>query len=326
MQNAFLKSILVFWGLVSVAFFGHCQRLDITRVFTPRALITSEYVLPNQSDSNPFSLFKNQFNATIPIHSKFQVDAKMSRMKSLKDWKKVVKVDAHQVLWQLGAGYREVQAFGVQNKVIQASTGLMGVTYTRKLKVLFYVANVGIQESEKTLSQFSVNATGVLGIAKIKKLKHVFLYGLVGTYQFERPFIIPFIGGMIKLSKHAQLTCILPAQLKMTVKVKDNFAIDFGAYVNGLAFGLPNQKEISQKDVFNFGAIRAAAQIKKKFSNRFSVYLESGWEFWNRHSLSTQGEFFVTSFGGNHLYAKLSVFLALKESVLKSDIGNFGID
>lgn len=326
MKNACHKPTLLFFCSVFLVFSGFGQRLDIARVFTPRALITSEYAFPNQSDSLPFSFFKNQFNATIPVHSKFQVDAKLSRMKSLKDWKKIVKVQAHQVLWQIGAGYRDVNAFGVTNRVFQASTGLMGVTYRRKLNVLFYVANVGVQESERTLSRFSLNATGVLGIAKIKKLKHVFLYGLVGTYQFGRPFIVPFLGGMIKFSKHVQLTCILPAQLKMTVKIKDGFALDFGAYVNGVAFGLPNQQELNQKDVFNFGALRTAAQVKKKFSNRFSMYLESGFEFWNRQTISTQGQMLESSFAGTHPYGKVSIFLTLKESVLKSDIGNFGID
>lgn len=154
---------------------------------------------------------------TVPVHRKLSVSAQLDL--TAKSWRELlersVRIRASQVLLTGHYGARDLRMAEVLDgprTLHGASLGLMGITLDRRLRVVFWSAQVHVNEEDRTFAGTVPRFTGLVGRMKVKGLRRNTLYGVAAGYSDGLAVPVPFYGGTTPLGKEVVLQYVLPLQ------------------------------------------------------------------------------------------------------------------
>lgn len=286
------KYALLFMLAASGPAFGQSFDLEqFEQVFRPRLRLDGRW-LPRTDLNNPHSRLEDRSGAatlTFPIARTFSANLQLDLTSD--SWKEMllngVRVRASQVMGSLKYGYREVSitdnTVGLQpdpRSLHTASVGLMGISLTKKFRILFWNVNVNISEENETLSDPAIRFSGMVGKMKVKGLHKQFYYGLVLVYSDGISLPLPFIGGQARLAKKLYFNYTLPVQVAIAYKPKASTVFQAGVGVDAWRSGVNGAPYVQeQRANLNYQAVRGFVSARKKLNNTFVLRGEVGYAF-----------------------------------------------
>lgn len=216
---------------------------------------------------------------TFPIHSTFNVNAKLDLTADniVELLKNGVRVRASQVMGNLRYGTQQVlfdEALGEARTLHTASIGALGVSLTKRYRILFWSLNVNVSEEERTFDKAVPRFGGVIGKMKVKGLRKQFFYGLAASFTDGLTLPVPFVGGSAPIGKKWSFNYVLPLQASFGWKVSGSTRLNFGAGLEANRSGL----ELGdQRYNMNYGGLRTFASARHKLSRHFGLRAEVGY-------------------------------------------------
>ncbi|GEM_PF-3260305 len=314
---------------------GISQFFDFN-LFKPSVNATAQQLFYNGYDSTSLGVSDVQVSTLIPIRKKFDVDIDFSNVfksKGIKSaFKNMVKPKFTQTFARFGAGYRilESNTFNGPQELYNFSAGITGIRLQMrelKFRFLFYSVNVRLQEQLGKYGGISPSVSGLIGSARIIDFRTGLFYGAYGNYFGGRFFPAPVIVLYHKLSRKSSFLLAFPYQVQYSfdaAKVRQSFT----ASVNGLSTGIHNDSILPQvpDDRLNFaqGSFRFSTQSRFKLAKKTFLYLEAGWQDFNRAQYFKGYEVINSySFLGN-VFIKARLTLVFSRSLFNSSV--FDID
>lgn len=227
---------------------------------------------------------------TFPIHSTFNVNAKLDLTAgSIGELlKNGVRVRASQVMGNIRYGARQVvfdEALGDTRMLHTASIGALGISLTKKYRVLFWSVNANISEEDRTMDRAVPRFTGLIGQVKVKGLRRQFFYGLAGSVSDGLAFPIPFIGGAAPIGKKWSFNYVLPLQVSLGWKADGRTRLNMGLGLDGSRSGIDALTLSGTSRLnMNYTALRAFVNVRHRLTAHFVLRAEAGYAL--RHRVS----------------------------------------
>ena len=228
---------------------------------------------------------------TFPIHSTFNLNARLDlRAESVGDLlKNSVRVRASQVMGTVRYGTRQVM-FGEGGKDLRtlhtASAGALGVSLTKRFRVLFWSVNVNVSEEDRTMDRAVPRFGGLIGKMKVKGLRRQFFYGLAAGYSDGLFLPVPFIGGSAPMGDRWSFNYVLPLQAALVWKTGARTRITAGAGFDGNRSGL----EVGdQRYNLSHAGLKTFVNVRHKLSDHFALRAEFGYMMRQRLNLGLRG-------------------------------------
>lgn len=260
------------------------------QLFRPRLRVEGRWIPETTLQENPGTFEDRSALAilTFPIHSTFNVNARLDlTAENIGELlKNGVRVRASQVMGNLRYGAREVRMEGVLGRsrlLHTASVGALGVSLTRKFRVLFWSANVNISEEDHTMDEAVPRFTGLIGKMKVRGLRRQFFYGLAASFTDGLSLPVPFIGGSAPMGKKWSFNYVLPLQTSFGWKVAERTRLNLGLGLDGNRSGIAIAGE---RHNMNYGALRVFVNARHKLSNHFMLRAEAGYALGQRLNFS----------------------------------------
>lgn len=230
---------------------------DITQFFSPSVTLRGELILPSPLAEDDTVLHTNTgmgIQANIPLKGKIEFDLNLSKLSNLKnikswtDWKNMTKsvpvdIHAYQLFLTLGGGYRTIKLDYETDphRLPYFTGGMMGIHLQKKLKFLFYGANLLISEDVQTLNKTRPFFNGMVGQARIYKFALLYYYGVFISAGNKRVLPIPFAGISAGLPGAFNLQIILPLEASITYRKNKKLLATAALAVSGFTSGFENR-------------------------------------------------------------------------------------
>ncbi len=263
------------------------------QLFRPRLRVEGRWLPPVALEKVPGTYEDRASLAvlTFPIHSTFNVNAKLDLTADniVELLKNGVRVRASQVMGNVRYGTRQVrfdEALGEARMLHSASVGALGVSLTKKYRILFWSLNVNVSEEDKTFDKAVLRFGGVIGKMKVKGLRKQFFYGLAASSSDGLMLPVPFIGGSAPIGKKWSFNYVLPLQASLGWKVSNSTRLNFGAGLEGNRSGL----ELDDRRYnLNYTGLRVFASARHKLSTHFALRAEVGYMPRHRAAFASKG-------------------------------------
>lgn len=264
---------------------------------------------------------------TFPVYKRWSANVQLDL--SGQSWKDLLKnsvrVKASQVMGNVRIGTRQLTLgdAGVPRLFHTASIGALGISLTKKYRVLFWSASVNGSEEDATLDEMVPRISGVIGKLHINGLRKQFYYGLVAVYSDGFALPLPFLGGQVPLGDEWSFQYTLPAQVAFGWRPQRDLRLQVGAGLDGWRSGA-DPGGTDERTNLNYRAVRVFVNMRKRLSDRWQLRAELGYA---RHDLRVtvaEGEFakidlrpgITASVGVNLLFGE-STLERLMDEVLK---------
>lgn len=226
---------------------------------------------------------------TFPIHGTFNVNARIDPdAGSLKELlNNSLRLRASQVMGTVRYGTRQVifgEGGGAPRTLHTASVGALGVSLTKRLRVLFWSVNVNISEEDRTLDRAVPRFGGLIGKMKVKGLRRQFFHGLAAGYSDGLFLPIPFIGGSAPMGQRWSFNYVLPLQVSLACRAGRSARVYAGMGLDGQRSGLDLD---GVRANLTHSGLRAFTGIRYRSGKRWTVRAEAGWMI--RHRLGFDG-------------------------------------
>ncbi len=291
-----LTRIAYFAAAITSAAGLSAQTFDLDQfdqLFRPRLRVEGRWLPPVGLEKKPGAYEDRSALAvlTFPIHSTFNVNAKLDLTADniVELLKNGVRVRASQVMGNVRFGTREVlfdEALGEPRLLHTASVGALGVSLTKKYRILFWSLNVNVSEEDKTFDKAVPRFGGVIGKMKVKGLRKQFFYGVAASYSDELTLPVPFIGGSAPIGKKWSFSYVLPLQASFGWKVSNATRLNFGAGLEGNRSGIQLD---DRRYNLNYAGLRMFASARHKLSKHFALRAEIGYMGRHRTTITTDG-------------------------------------
>ncbi|HQV50980.1 MAG: hypothetical protein IPI00_07645 [Flavobacteriales bacterium] len=237
---------------------------------------------------------------TFPIARTFNANVQLDLTSD--SWKELllsgVRVRASQVMGSLKYGYREISitdnTVGLQpdpRSLHTASAGLLGISLTKKFRILFWNVNVNISEENETLNDPAIRFSGLIGKMKVKGLHRQFYYGLVLVHSDGLTLPLPFIGGQTRLAKKLYFNYTLPVQIAILYRPNAGTLFQAGVGVDAWRSGVSSAPYVQdQRTNLNYQAVRGFINGRTKLNRTFVLRGEVGYAFHDLRWTVPQGE------------------------------------
>jgi hypothetical protein len=282
----------------------HGQAFIFNQFFQPSIRLNVEVNPDGVISKNPaqqLAYNRANLNLILPIKSKLGVKVdvieaidKLRNLRKLrlKDVGDVARVKMYQIFWNIrpqtalinyqttadtsvGANLEQTgnrQLFGL-------STGITGLHLIKRMRILFYSANVGFLEDKNTLRRLQPNFTGLIGAAHLNRVVFVWYYGAYISYNNGRFIPAPFFGIEANLMEKLWLNITLPVQMRLgwsfSKKTKLDFVMGLAGYGGGFGYQNPNSTDW-QRGVFTTLQARTSLVFNWKLNRQTKMYLEFG--------------------------------------------------
>ena len=282
--------------MASVPVSSHAQTFDLDQfdqLFRPRLRLETRW-LPTVGLQKKTGTYEDRSaNAilTFPIHSTFNVNAKLDLTAEniVELLKNGLRVRASQVMGNVRYGTRQVlfnEALGETRTLHTASIGALGLSLTKKYRILFWSLNANVSEEDRTFDRAVARFGGVIGKMKVKGLRKQFFYGLAASYNDGLTLPIPFVGGSAPIGKKWSFNYVLPLQASFGWKLSSDTRLNFGAGLEGNRSGL----ELGDHRYnFNYAGVRVFASARHKLNKRFALRADVGYIPRHRAAITTTG-------------------------------------
>jgi hypothetical protein len=320
------------------------QSFILNQFFQPSLTTNAEYSFDFNKNNDRCSIGRINSNLIIPVKSKLGVEMDLSKIfsiRSFKDVKNMAEIKAYQIFWTFRPQITMVQyspltpkqspfsdstslSYGVQ-------TGITGLHLMKKLQILFYSVNLGVQEDFKTLKGIKPYGNAIVGVVNFNRLTYFWYYGVaISASEGQRlPIMgIPFIGVDLKLAKKFWWNITLPVQTRFEFKPSRYLKFDAVAGFASYNFGFGNRNNLGGFDRHYFSGWQfrtgLAINIKNKRGTKF--YLEGGYmPFRSFHfdSRSKNSPFENPENLRPTPYIAVSLYYGFRKSLLGSTVENF---
>ena len=320
------------------------QSFILNQFFQPSLTTNAEYTFDRGKNNDNWSIGRLNSNLIIPVKSKLGVEmdwSKIFSIRSLKDVKNVAQINAYQIFWTLRPQVSMLQyrplapkqspfadstslAYGVQ-------TGITGLHLLKKLRILFYTVNLGLQEDFKTLKGIKPYGTAILGVVNFNRLTYFWYYGLaINVSEGQRWPIMgaPFIGVDLKLAKKFWWNITLPVQTRFEWKPSKRLKFDAVAGFASNSWGFGNRNNLGEFDRHYVSGwqFRSGLAINIKTKRGTKFYLEGGYMPFRAFRFD-QGRDNRPFENPENLqpapYLAFSIYYGFKKSLLGSTVENF---
>lgn len=330
-----IKRITAIFIITLISQIGASQFFDFN-LFKPSVNATAQQLFYNGYDSTSLGVSDVQVSTLIPIHKKFDVDIDFNNIfksRGIKSaFKNMLKPKFTQTFARFGAGYRTLESntFNGPQQLYNFSAGITGIRLQMrqlKFRFLFYSLNLRLQEQLGKYGSISPSVSGLIGSARIIDYRTGLFYGVYGNYFGGRFFPIPVIAFYHQLSRKSSFLLAFPYQAQYSFDIA-SVKQSFTASVNGLSTGIHNDSILpaTQNDRLNFayGSFRFSTQSRFKLAKKTFLYLEAGWQDFNRAQYFKGYEIINNySFEGN-LFVKARLTVVLGKSLFNPSV--FDID
>lgn len=308
---------------ISVAFTSTAQSFDLeqtAQLIRPRLQMRSEYTFDAKfaDTTGNYNALDNSVGITFPIKRTFktEIDLDLSSLKIKDIIKKSVRLKASEILGTIKLSNKQVTLGfdSTQRKSIhQANLGLLGLHLTKKYRILFYSANVFIQEQDKTLGSATPRFSAMLGQYHIRGLRKSFYYGAAMVYSDGLLLPAPFIGGTEPINKYFSFNYTLPVQLNLQFHDKKTYAI-LGIKADGYRTGILIKNKRSN---LNVSQAKAYLNFRYRFSNTFQIQAEGGFIVYQQLGLDKTNDYTYKYPMNGSPYANVSLNVYFGKSILE---------
>lgn len=278
MLRCLLSLMLLSWST------GHAQVFDLDQfeqLFRPRLRLEGRLLPEVMTDDRSGTYADRSLHAvmTFPIHSRFKVDAQLDlKAKNIGELlKNGLRVRASQVMGSLRYGLREVRFDPLlegPRTLHTVSIGSLGISLTRKYRILFWSLNMNVSEEDRTLARSVPRFGGVLGKMKVSGARRQFLYGVALGISDGLTLPVPFIGGSVPMGRSWSFNYVLPLQLSTTCKLGASTRLIMGAGLDGARSGI----EVSGvRANINHAGLRLFASARHRINRYFVLRAELGY-------------------------------------------------
>jgi hypothetical protein len=303
-------------GFLFFVFSSSAQTFEVEQVeqlFRPRLKVDTRYISDSKFKDTTGTFNQKEANMafTFPIKTKLGAEINLNTESlKLKDiLRNSVKIKASQTLGLLRVNTRQSN-FGFdslpQKDMYNITAGVMGVSLTKKFRVMFYSVNASISEQDKTIDKAVPRATALIGQLHIRGLRKNFFYGIAANYSDGLPIASPFFGGSKPLGKKFIFNYTLPVQVNLQYKDDRKTLITVGVTADGYRSGIQfNGKRVN----VNYTAALAYASIRYKFTRSFVGRIEGGYVIWQniRYTKSSDYQYSYNPMPGPYVQAGFNV-------------------
>lgn len=274
----------------------HAQTFDLDQfdqLFRPRLRLEGRW-LPETAVRKDLGHYEDRSALavmTFPIHSTFNVNAKLDlTAENIGELlKNGLRVRASQVMGNLRYGTRELvfnEALEKPRLLHTASAGALGVSLTKKFRILFWSLNVNVSEEDRTFDRAVPRFGGVIGKMKVKGLRRQFFYGLAASYSDGLALPVPFVGGTAPIGSKWSFNYVLPLQISLGWKPSQATRINLGAGLEGARSGI---EVLEQRYNINYAGLRVFAGARHKLNKHLALRAEVGYMVRHRAAITTSG-------------------------------------
>ena len=263
------------------------------QLFRPRLRLEGRWLPPIGVDKERGTFEDRSASAvlTFPIHSTFNASAQLDLTSAniVELLKNGVRVRASQVMGNVRYGSRQVifdEALGETRMLHTASIGALGVSLTKKYRILFWSLNANVSEEDRTFDRAVVRVGGVVGKMKVKGLRRQFFYGIAASYSDGLTLPVPFVGGAMPIGDKWSFNYVLPLQLSFVYKAGKKTRVGFGTGLEGARSGI---ELIGDRYNMNYAGLRLFASARHRISKHFALRAEAGYMLRHRVSFGTSG-------------------------------------
>jgi hypothetical protein len=290
----FRQRIPILISLLLVTVTSAAQTFDLDQfdqLFRPRLRLEARW-LPAVGVKEGEGSFEDRSAVavfTFPLHSRFEVGAQIDL--TADGWEEMlrnsVRLRASQIMGNLRYGTRQVffdeeshtAAEGGPRMLHTASIGALGVSLTKKFRVLFWSANVNVSEEDRTFDRAVPRFSGVLGKVHVKGKRRNFFYGLAASYTDRVTLPIPLFGGTAPIGERWSFQYVLPAQVAFGYRANEKTR-----FLGGLGFdGYRSGIEVADNRYnMSYGALRMFVNVRHRLSAHFALRGEVGYALRHR--------------------------------------------
>lgn len=210
---------------------------------------------------------------TVPVYKRWSAGINLKPQgESLGDLlKDAVRVRASQVMANARFGTRQLLVGDEVRNLHTVSLGALGISLTKKYRVLFWSANVNVSEEESTLDQAVPRFNGLIGRMNVKGAREQFFYGLTATVSDGLNVPLPFVGGVAPMGDRWSFQYVLPLQLAFGYKASQQLRFQAGVGGDGYRSGFAQG---DGRVNMNYTALRVFANVRHKVSRYVQLRAE----------------------------------------------------
>ncbi len=210
---------------------------------------------------------------TVPVYKRWSAGINLkpqgeSLGELLKD---AVRVRASQVMANARLGTRQLLIGDEVRNLHSLSFGALGISLTKKYRVLFWSANVNVSEEESTFDQAVPRFNGLIGKMHVKGTRKQFFYGLTATVSDGLNVPLPFIGGVAPMGERWSFQYVLPLQVALGYKASQQLRFQVGVGGDGYRSGFAQG---DGRVNMNYTALRVFANVRHKVSRYVQLRAE----------------------------------------------------
>lgn len=245
------------------------------QLFRPRLRLDARYT-PGVAFSDRPGSFEDRSATgvlTIPLWKKWTAGVELNLLgNSWKDLlKNSVRVRASQVLLNARYTPRELRIGDELHTLHSASIGALGISLTKKYRILFWSVNANVSESAATLDEAVPRFNGIIGKMQVKGLRRQLFYGVAVTVSDGLNLPVPFVGGTEPIGDRWNFQYILPLQLGVGYKAGRNTRFFGGVGADGFRSGFERGMDRAN---LNYTAFRGFINVRHKLSKTLQLRAE----------------------------------------------------
>lgn len=210
---------------------------------------------------------------TFPVHQRWKVGLNQhAEGEGVWDLlKNAVRIRASQVMGNARFGTRHLMLDDGTRNLHSASLGALGISLTKKYRVLFWSVNANVSEEEQTFDHAVPRFNGIIGKAHVKGVRKQFFYGLALTASDGLNLPLPFIGGNAPMGDRWSFQYVLPLQAAFNYKASKELRFQVGVGGDGYRSGFAQGDE---RVNLNYTALRAFVNVRHRINRHLQLRAE----------------------------------------------------
>jgi len=256
----------------------HAQSFDLEQfdqLFRPRLRLDARWTPEVAFSDDPGTFEDRSVTAgfTVPVYKKWTAGVELNLTgDNLKEMlKNSIRVRASQVMVSARYSGRDLRMIGDPRMLHSASVGALGISLTKRYRVLFWRLNMNASEDETIIDRAVPRFNGVIGKLHIKGLRRQFFYGAAVSVSDGLNLPVPFVGGVEPIGDRWTFQYILPLQLAVGYKPGKRTRLLGGVVVDGFRSGFAFGDD---RVNITYAALRGFVGVRQKLSNTIQLRAE----------------------------------------------------
>ncbi len=245
------------------------------QLFRPRLRVDARYTPGVAFSDSPGSFEDRNATAvfTIPLWKKWTagVELNLLDLDPVELLKNSVRVRASQVMANVRYSGRELRIGDDVRTLHSGSIGALGISLTKKYRILFWSVNANVSEEASTLDRAVPRFNGVIGKMHVKGLRRQLFYGAALTVSDGLNFPVPFVGGTEPMDDRWSFQYILPLQIGVGYKAGKRTRLLAGIGADGFRSGFEREADRAN---LNYTAFRGFINVRHKLSKTLQLRAE----------------------------------------------------